>query len=87
MKPKDLSPREGKCLRHVVMTSQKPVLPAKLVSHIDWSDLPHNLLQSKATLETLRGHGLVERKPDGYWPTEAGNMLIKAANKEKAWNS
>lgn len=87
MKPKDLTPREGKCLRHVCTTALKPVLPARLVTHIDWSDLPHTLLQSRFTLEALKGYGLIERREDGYWPTAAGTALIKAANKAGTWNS
>lgn len=87
MSPEDLTPREGKVLRHVVQTSSKPVLPPRMVVKHAWSDLPHTLLQSRHTLETLRRHELVERRSDGYWPTPAGEQLIQRANKNGIWNS
>jgi hypothetical protein len=60
-----LTPRQGKVLRYVTSTATLPVLAARLVNSIEWSDLPHDLLQARAALEKLRRLGLVQRDGNG----------------------
>jgi len=81
----DLTPREGKVLRYVISTYTLPVVPARLVNSIEWSDLPHDQLQARAALEKLRKLGLVKRQGSGYVATGDGATLIRGANKEGIW--
>jgi hypothetical protein len=86
-----LSPREGKVLRFVVDRSsgqyKAAVTLEQTVNKIQWSDLPHTLLQAKATLGRLEALGLVQRDGAGYQATDSGSSLIAAANAAKWWNS
>lgn len=66
-------------------TATLPIKPSRLVNVIDWSNLPHDILQARASLERLRALGLVERKEGGYVPTGEGANLIRSANKKGLW--
>lgn len=88
MDPSKLKPREGKCLRYVVAKTQqgKGVAPADLVVKIEWSDLPHTALQSKAVLMKLERLGLAKRGPEGFVASSQGIDLMDRAGKQKLWN-
>lgn len=88
MKPSKLKPREGKVLRYLVAKTKQgeSVLPAKTINQIEWSDLPHTILQAKAVFMKLARLGLAERQGDGYIATVAGIDLIRVADAEKLWN-
>lgn len=87
MTSNDITPRCGKVLRYLVSRDPERVLPPVLVNKIEWSDLPKNLFQARATLEQLRMAGLAESDSSGYVPTTAGKAVIKQANAEGRWRS
>lgn len=76
----DLSPREQKILNYHVSKYQNdtlPVLIGSCMNTIEWSDLPHTVLQAKKTLQTLEGHGFIVRDGEESRPTEAGIAAMK----------
>ena len=83
----ELTPREGKVLRYIVSRGADPVLPARVINSIDWSDLPHTLLQALVTFRKLRALGLVEPAGKGYVALPAGRQLIATANQQGFWRS
>ncbi len=88
MKPSRLTARQGKTLRYVVArdrNAKETVYPEQCVIRINWSDLPHSLMQAKYTLSQLEGFGLVLRRGRGYVPTKEGVKLIKAADEKGRW--
>jgi hypothetical protein len=87
VKTDDLTPRQGKVLRYVVSCKTPPVKPAMCVNQIEWSDLPHDNLQAKASLEKLRKLGLAEKQDGGYVPTAEGTSLIREATENGIWQS
>lgn len=71
----DLSPREQKILNYHVSKYENDSLPVRIEScmnTIEWSDLPHSILQAKKTLQTLEELGLIYRDGEESEPTKAG---------------
>ena len=89
MKPDELSPRQGKVLRYVCDKTKGgvPVTADMTIVKIQWSDLPHTVIQAQATLRRLAKFGLAERSGDGYRATKAGQTLIKEADASKMWRT
>lgn len=84
-----LTSRQGKVLRFVVSRSsgvhQAPVEPGQTVNYIDWSDLPHSVVQAVKTFQTLKSLKLIEAIDGGYQATEEGMTLIQQANENGWW--
>jgi hypothetical protein len=84
MNPSDLTPRQGKVLRYIV-SADRPIGPEECVVTIEWSDLPHTIMQAIGVISKLSRLGLVESSGDGHVATEAGKKLILRANYKKRW--
>lgn len=84
---KKLSLREGKVLRNIVSTQEQPVSPDRVVNSIEWSDLPHSILEAKATFSSLRKLKLIKRQgePGNYTFTQLGQKVIAYADSRKMW--
>lgn len=83
-----LSKREQKILNYHVSKHQNdtlPVLADKCMNNIDWSDLPHTILQVKKTLNTLEEHGLIVRDGEESNPTEAGIEVMAHYKSQPGW--
>ena len=82
-----MTPRQGKVLRFVVSTTEQPVGLSRVVNHIDWSDLPHSVLEAKATFEALVKFKLVRRVggKEGFTSTQLGQDLIEQARVQRLW--
>lgn len=88
------TPRQGKCLRFIVARTTAnpadvlhvgPVMPAELVTHHEWSDLPHTLLQAVNTCQRLESYGYIRREEEGFVAEKQGIGLIKMADEQKWW--
>lgn len=86
-----LKPREGKVLRFIVSRSsgtyQAPVQPSMTVVSIEWSDLPHTLMQAVTVFKKLKKLELIKQDGEGYQATAKGAALIRKANKADWWNT
>lgn len=83
-----LSLREQKILNYHVSKYEHGTLPVLIqfcVNAIEWSDLPHTLLQAKKTLETLESHGLIERNGEESRPTQAGREVMSYYKAQPHW--
>jgi superfamily II helicase len=84
----DLTIREQKILNYHVSKHENdtlPVLAEKCMNSIDWSDLPHTVLQAKKTLEALEGHGLIKRNGEESTPTKAGIRVMEHYRSQPNW--
>jgi superfamily II helicase len=75
----DLTLREQKILHYHVSKHKNDTLPVMITScmnTIEWSDLPHTILQAKKTLDTLEAHGLIVRNGDESRPTDKGIQVM-----------
>lgn len=87
MAPK-LSLREQKILHYHVSKHERdtlPVMAEKCMNTIEWSDLPHTILQAKKTLQTLEKHGLIVRDGEESKPTKAGIKVMTYYKSQPEW--
>ena len=82
----NLSARQGKVLRYVASTRTQPVTPEMCIVQIEWSDLPHTVVEARKALFMLKKHKLVEQVgKHQYTATDAGKEAVAHADKEKLW--
>lgn len=80
--------REQKILNYHVSKHENDSLPVeadKCMNTIDWSDLPHTVLQAKKTLNTLEAHGLIVRDGEQSKPTKAGIAVMAHYKAQPDW--
>jgi superfamily II helicase len=84
----ELSLREQKILNYHVSKDQNdtgPVLISTCMNTIEWSDLPHSLLQAKKTLQTLEELGLISRNGEESKATKAGREVMAIIRTQPHW--
>ena len=83
-----LSIREQKILNYHVSKHENDTLPVRIEScmnTIEWSDLPHSILQAKKTLQTLEELGLITRDGEESTPTQAGIKVMQHYRAQPHW--
>ena len=84
----DLTIREQKILNYHVSKHENDSLPVRIEScmnTIEWSDLPHSILQAKKTLQTLEALGLIDRNGEESTPTQAGIKVMEHYRSQSHW--
>lgn len=86
MVAKSLTPTQGKVLRYTCSVGVA-VHPSMCVNQIEWSEMPHSLLQATRTYHVLLAKGLVKRDGIDFGHTKAGTSVIAYANKKDMWRT